>query len=269
MSVSQEYDRLVARWRPLKQTEKFNLLNHFKVNFAYNSGKIENDAVTWHDTHEIFENGRVISYTGDLRTLFEIQNLKNAWEWLLRHSAQPARLGVEDVLDAHRVLTSGTYTDAMWARGERPGTFKRGDYRVGVHEVGASPKEVPALVAGLVEELAEHWEAAAPTPSRAITIAAYLHAALVSIHPFADGNGRTCRLLTNLALLWFDCPPVSVREQDRIAYYGALDAFHEDGELAALIDFLQAESLLAWGELTQNESSEKADPSDAGKEKVR
>ncbi len=34
-----------------------------------------------------------------------------------------------------------------------------------------------------------------------IEFAAWLHERLVSIHPFIDGNGRTARLLMNLALL--------------------------------------------------------------------
>ena len=34
-----------------------------------------------------------------------------------------------------------------------------------------------------------------------IEFAALLHIRLVSIHPFVDGNGRTARLLMNLALL--------------------------------------------------------------------
>ncbi|MEW6520361.1 MAG: Fic family protein [Thermodesulfobacteriota bacterium] len=34
-----------------------------------------------------------------------------------------------------------------------------------------------------------------------IVFAAWLHIRLVSIHPFVDGNGRTARLVMNLALL--------------------------------------------------------------------
>lgn len=34
-----------------------------------------------------------------------------------------------------------------------------------------------------------------------IAFAAWLHIRLVSIHPFVDGNGRTARLVMNLALL--------------------------------------------------------------------
>jgi Fic family protein len=41
------------------------------------------------------------------------------------------------------------------------------------------------------------------------------HYRLVAIHPFADGNGRTARLLMNLLLLRAGYPPVAVRPEDR------------------------------------------------------
>lgn len=46
----------------------------FRILFAYHSGKIENEAITYHDTREIFENGKVSGYTCDPRALFEQQN---------------------------------------------------------------------------------------------------------------------------------------------------------------------------------------------------
>ena len=49
-------------------------LYDFKILFAYHSGKIENDDITYHDTKEIFEDGRIVGYTGSLKTLFEIEN---------------------------------------------------------------------------------------------------------------------------------------------------------------------------------------------------
>lgn len=59
-------------------------LNGHIVSFAYNSGKIENDNVTYHDTREIFETDGVTSYTGDLRTLYELRNTKTASEYFLQ-----------------------------------------------------------------------------------------------------------------------------------------------------------------------------------------
>lgn len=55
-----------------------SVLNSQIINFAYHSGKIENPNISFNDTREIFENDSVSSYTGDLRTLFEIRNSKDA-----------------------------------------------------------------------------------------------------------------------------------------------------------------------------------------------
>lgn len=56
-------------------------LNGYSISFAYNSGNIENPNIRYSDTREIFEHNEVTNYTGDLRTLFEIRNAKNADEY--------------------------------------------------------------------------------------------------------------------------------------------------------------------------------------------
>ena len=80
------YEDILAWWKEEKKDTKgdiYTLLDNFKILFAYHSGKIENETITLHDTREIFENGTVINYTGDLRTLFEIKNQKDCFEYLV------------------------------------------------------------------------------------------------------------------------------------------------------------------------------------------
>ena len=80
------YEKALELWRRKNITTDAELaeaLNAFGIAFAYHSGKIENDNVTYHDTKEIFEHNGVIAYTGDLRTLFEIRNAKEAYELFL------------------------------------------------------------------------------------------------------------------------------------------------------------------------------------------
>ena len=48
------YEGLVSRWRSLSTSSREAHVNGFVLNYAYNSGKIENDAITYHDTHEVF-----------------------------------------------------------------------------------------------------------------------------------------------------------------------------------------------------------------------
>jgi hypothetical protein len=49
-----------------------------------------------------------------------------------------------------------------------------------------------------------------------------------------------------MQLLSDGLPPVLVPETDRMSYYGALDAFHDDDELLPFKEFLIAESLRTW-----------------------
>ena len=243
-ALKSAYEGLLNAWRGIDADQRALLLDQFKVSCSFNSGNIENPEITYHDTAEIFDESGVSNFTGDVRTIYEINNLKNAWIWLEDALAGDATFDEELVLSAHLVLTRGTYEDGRWAKGERPGTFKRGDYRV-TDDVGAAPDEIPELVGALVAEvrdalLSEGGE------RNALTIAAYLHAQLVDIHPFADGNGRTARLLMNYVLLRLGSAPCTISADDRLAYFGALDAFHQEGELAPFVDFCRIQTLKTW-----------------------
>ena len=71
------YEEIAASWREKHIRTAADLaleMNGNAAAFIYHSAKIENDRITYHDTREIFDRGGVTSYTGDVRSLFEIQN---------------------------------------------------------------------------------------------------------------------------------------------------------------------------------------------------
>lgn len=81
----EQYNRVVGLWQSYKIAFTVDLdkyLDSFRVLFAFHSGKIENEEINYHDTREIFENGRVVNYTGSPRTLFEQQNQKLCYKVL-------------------------------------------------------------------------------------------------------------------------------------------------------------------------------------------
>mgnify|MGYP002626953339 FL=1 len=69
---------------------------------------------------------------------------------------------------------------------------------------------------------------------------------LENIHPFADGNGRVCRELINYLLLVRNHPPLIVFERDRVAYYGAMEAWDAERDLDPLRTFLKVELVRTW-----------------------
>ena len=79
-----KYDQIIRTWKSflidsVKALDKY--LDNFRILFAFNSGKIENPEITYHDTREIFENGKVLSYSGSPRTILELQNQKLCYEF--------------------------------------------------------------------------------------------------------------------------------------------------------------------------------------------
>ena len=53
-----QYEKAVALWQQKNITNDAELaeaLNGHSIAFAYHSGKIENEKITYHDTREIFE----------------------------------------------------------------------------------------------------------------------------------------------------------------------------------------------------------------------
>lgn len=237
------YEKALDLWRCKHirtDAELAEALNGHSITFAYHSGKIENDRVTYHDTREIFEHDGVTSYTGDLRTLFEIRNAKEANELFLCAFRDRQPLNETLIREFQLQLTHGTYDTRRWQLGERPGSYKLHDYVTGKNEVGAAPEEAAAEMTELLEELQD------VSAETILTAAAYFHAKFENIHPFADGNGRTGRLAMNYLLVLHGHPPITIHEEDRRDYYEALEAWDTRQELAPLLIFLQAQTEKTW-----------------------
>lgn len=237
------YESILDFWKKQNiknANELASVLSSYSVNFAYNSGKIENDEITYHDTREVFDKDRVTSYTGSTKTLFEIQNSKAAYERMLSAFDDKQIVDEEFLKEIQMILTNGTYDERRYQIGERPGEYKHHDYVTGRNEVGASVEDVQEEVCELLDELTEIDD------KNALVAAAYFHAKFENIHPFSDGNGRVGRLLMNYILLIHNHPPITIHEEDRKDYYKALEKFDEELELNSLIDFLKSQLVKTW-----------------------
>ena len=237
------YDLAVQLWqrRGIKNdAELAEALNGHSIAFAYHSGKIENENITYHDTREIFEHDGVTSYTGDLRTLFEIRNAKEANELFLTSFNERSPIDEALLKEFQFKLTNSTYDSRHYQLGERPGEYKKHDYVTGREEVGASPEYVADEMKELLSEIKDIND------EKSLTAAAYFHAKFENIHPFADGNGRTGRLLMNYFLVLHNHPPIVIHEEDRREYFEALEAWDSRQELDLLIGFLEDQCVKTW-----------------------
>jgi Fic family protein len=230
-------------------------LDSFRVLFAYHSGRIENPAITYNDTREIFANGKVLNFTGDPMTLFELGNQKLCYEFLKHKIAEREPLTTELVLETHAILTGGTYDERRYIeRGERPGVFKKHDYVTGKAEVGSMPEDVPDDINGLLSELAELMDRPALSGNEVLKAAAYFHSRFEYIHPFADGNGRVGRTLMNYFLMTHGHPPVIIYDENKADYYAALECYDADEDIRSMTEFLTRQVELTWSKALERET---------------
>jgi Fic family protein len=246
-----KYEKILELWQKYNVRTKADIdlrLHNFRVLFAYNSGKIENNEITYHDTREIFENGRVLNYTGSPRTIFELENQKLCYEFLKTKIAAGESLTVELVKETHSILTSGAYDERRYiAQGERPGEFKKHDYVTGRLEVGSLPENVASDLAELLGELAGCER------KNILKAAAYFHARFEYIHPFADGNGRVGRTLLNYWLMANNHPPAIIHDEDKAAYYEALFRYDAAEDIQPMETFLKKQIEQTWGKTLERE----------------
>ncbi len=237
------YNKAVSLWKQKNvktEAELAEALNGHSISFAYNSGKIENDKVTYNDTREIFEHDGVTSYTGDLRTLFEIRNSKYANEKFLSAFNDRLPLNEELIKEFQKLLTLNTYDTRRYQLGERPGEYKKHDYVTGKNEIGAAPEDVKEEMDELIEEMQDISEGIA------LKAATYFHLKFENIHPFADGNGRTGRLLMNYILVLNGHPPITIHEEDRKTYYSALESWDTSLDIQPMFNFLKEQTVKTW-----------------------
>lgn len=236
------FDTIISEWQSKDKSTVADyrvLLDNFRIVFAYNSGRIENENITMHDTREIFENGKVINYTGDLRTLFEIKNQKDCFEFFLTCVAENREITLDLICELHRRLMAGCYDEIRYQKGERPGCFKLHDYVTG-DGIGAAPEDVESELTELLDEMK------AEEGRDVMTIAAYFHLRFEEIHAFADGNGRLGRTLLNYYLMLHDYPPLVLFEEDKQTYYMALAVYDKTGKIDGFLSFLREQMVKTW-----------------------
>lgn len=196
------------------------------------STAIEGNPLTLEQVRAL-EEGRALSAPG-ARPRREVINYFAGLRYVEKNAAVET-IRHDDVLELHRILA-----------GEVMDQGEAGRYRTMGVRVGDYLPPPADAVSGLMFELLEWWNTAATKLSPVLS-SAILHHRFESIHPFADGNGRTGRALS----LWelyrrgFDTHHIfSVDEfywEDRPRYYAELDAVrHAGDDLSGWLEYCAA-----------------------------
>ena len=162
----------------------------------------------------------------------DIAEVKNAYE-IYERLDELDPYSVDDLLIAHGIMTRGLVEESGMFRTRPVGVV---DSEGHVLHFGTLPQYVPALVMELLD-----WVKTSEV--HMLIRSCVFHYELELIHPFADGNGRVCRLWHTLllskwnpAFAWL--PVESIIHDRQQEYYDAINTSNDAGESTVFIEFM-------------------------------
>jgi Fic family protein len=183
-----ELQKQINSHRPLKKKLRDNLKEYFKIGLTYTSNALEGNSLTETETKIVLEDGLTIGGK-PLKDHLEAIGHSQAYD-LLYKLAKNHEIKEKDILKLHKLFYY--HIDIKNAGRYR----KQQVFITGTEFIPPAPNQVPGFMKKFIDDIPSMRQKFHP-----VEFAAFLHKELVSIHPFVDGNGRTARLVMNLALL--------------------------------------------------------------------
>jgi len=187
------------------------------IDLSWKSSQIEGNTYSLLETERLLKEKETASgKTKDEATM--LLNHKEALDFILDHPAYVYPLSVAGIEDIHSILIK----DLNVARNIR-------QRRVGITGTNYRPLDNEFQIKETLEEMCRLINHRANVFEKAL-----LSLALISyIQPFADGNKRTARIISNAILIYHRHCPISFRTVDSIDYKKAMLIFYEQNNLSA------------------------------------
>lgn len=203
--------------RPLKGAVLEQVRDYYRVSLTYTSNALEGNTITESETKVILEDGLTVG-GHSLRETYEVIGHGHAYDfmWSL---AKSDIITEQDIKKLHALFYEQIDPD-------KAGVYRQKDVIItgSSHEVTAF-EDVPDEMSDLCRWIEQERPRLHP-----VLFAAELHRRFVYIHPFEDGNGRTARLLMNLALIQKGYEIVTIPPVCRSDYIAYLEKGHTDPE---------------------------------------
>lgn len=194
---------------------------------AHHSTAIEGNTLVLKQVEALLEQGRAVGNKA-LAEYMEVKGYADAADWVYNQALRPSAVHSVDILTLtevrriHQMAMAPVWDVAPHPNAtdrEAPGSFREHDIQP--FPGGMTSPTWPLVPAAIASWVGRVNELKARTPAFPEELAD-IHAGFERIHPFLDGNGRTGRLVLNLALVRLGYPPAIVYKRQRSSYLTAL-----------------------------------------------
>nr|MBD3623610.1 Fic family protein [Sunxiuqinia sp.] len=219
----------------------YEKLNNYLI--THHSTAIEGSTLTHSEVVLLLENGITPQGKPFLHLLMEKDHLE-ALNYVLEIAGEKQKLSTETIQQISALIMKNTgalYNMAGGSFDASKGEFRKGGVHVGTRSF-VDYNKVPWLVQDLVDYINSEIDNCHDFIKNSI-LAFDAHFQMVSIHPFADGNGRLSRLLMNYVQHYHKHPITPVLSEDKARYFEALEQTRQQQNPDVFRKFMFDESL--------------------------
>lgn len=203
--IKQAHTKEIKRTPPSAREEE---IEKFAINFTYDTQRIEGSRLSLRETADLLERG-ITPKAKPIRDVKEAETHKALFDEMLKTKKD---ISYSLVLFWHKKLFQDTRPDIAGKIREHQVAISGSTF------LPPSPVEVYPLLQDFLK-----WYGASKAKLHPVVLAALIHLKFVTIHPFADGNGRISRLMMNFILLRKNYPLLNIHYEGRAGYYTALE----------------------------------------------
>lgn len=233
---------LLTQFKELGINQQIDYNKFYLYSIITHSTAIEGSTVTEIENQLLFDEGisaKGRSMTEQLMNL----DLKAAYEQSIAFAKSHSDISVEMLKQLSSIVLKNTGTTYKTALGEF--SSANGDLRLLNVTAGTGGRsymnysKVPTKLAELCENINQRRKSLSKTDiieCYKLSFDAHFH--LVTIHPWADGNGRMCRLLMNQLQFEYGIVPSNINKDCKAEYIEALIATRENDDIELFHNFM-------------------------------
>ena len=235
-------EKLFTQYRKLGIDNQIDYDKFYLYSLITHSTAIEGSTITELENQIMFDHG--ISLKGkSIEEQSMNLDLKVAYEKAIEFTKHHKPFSIEMLIMLSALVMKNTGKEYKTALGDF--SSARGELRLLNVTAGVGGRsymnysKVPAKLAEFCEQLnASRAKASQMSIDELYSLTFDAHYQLVTIHPWADGNGRMARLVMNMLQFEFGLIPTKILSKDKEEYIKALVATREDDDLDIFRTFM-------------------------------